>query len=268
MLKMYFRITGLILLLAMGLTACGLLSEPAAPVTTLEAIPLGNTATPAQAQPATQAPNPTDVPAATDVAVATDVPAATDIPAATDAPAAASDLTIYTIDGSNSQVSFQLDEVLRNQPNTVIGSTSDVAGEVGVNMNDLSTAQVGVIQINARSLLTDNNFRNRAIQNDILNTSAYELITFTPTAINGLPASASVGQTLNFTIDGDLTIRDVTQPVTFQVTATAASPTQITGSATATINRSDFNLTIPSVPNVANVTEEVQLTINFVANSG
>ena len=94
MLKMYFRITGLILLLAMGLTACGLLSEPAAPVTTLEAIPLGNTATPAQAQPATQAPNPTDVPAATDVAVATDVPAATDIPAATDAPAAHSKLAM------------------------------------------------------------------------------------------------------------------------------------------------------------------------------
>ncbi len=68
-------------------------------------------------------------------------------------------------------------------------------------------------------------------------------------------------------MSGDLTIRNVTQPVTFTVTAQGTSASQIAGTATATVNRSDFNLDLPSVPNVANVGEQVTLQINFVANA-
>ena len=42
---------------------------------------------------------------------------------------------------------------------------------------------------------------------------------------------------------------------------------QLAGSATATIAREDFNLVIPSVPDVADVEEEVELYIDFVANA-
>ena len=72
---------------------------------------------------------------------------------------------------------------------------------------------------------------------------------------------------IEFTIDGDLTIRDVTLPVTFSVIASPVSETQLVGSAAATVARDDFNLRIPSVPNVADVEEEVELYIDFVANA-
>jgi len=55
--------------------------------------------------------------------------------------------------------------------------------------------------------------------------------------------------------------------VTFAVTATAVSETQIRGAATGIVNRSEFDLNIPEVPDVANVEEEVELTIDFVANA-
>ncbi|MBX3055144.1 MAG: hypothetical protein KF770_01610 [Anaerolineae bacterium] len=48
---------------------------------------------------------------------------------------------------------------------------------------------------------------------------------------------------------------------------TAVSATQLTGTATATVSRGDYGLQIPSVPNVANVEEEVELIIDFVANA-
>ncbi len=67
-------------------------------------------------------------------------------------------------------------------------------------------------------------------------------------------------------LDGDLTIRDITQPVTFNVTASAVSDSQIEGTASAIVQRADYNLQIPSVPSVADVEEEVELYINFVAN--
>lgn len=49
------------------------------------------------------------------------------------------------------------------------------------------------------------------------------------------------------------------------MTVTPVSETRIEGSAVATVLRESWNLTIPSVPNVANVSEEVELTIDFVA---
>ena len=107
--------------------------------------------------------------------------------------------------------------------------------------------------------------RNRAIKNEILNTNEYEFITFAPSLVEGLPESVSVGEPVTFTIGGDLTIRDVTNEATFEVEATAVSEGEISGMASAVVQRADYNLNIPSVPNVANVEEEVELTINFVA---
>ena len=176
-------------------------------------------------------------------------------------------LRTYQISSTDSTVTFALDEELMGQPKTVVGTTNQVAGEIAVNLADLSTAQVGVIQINARGLTTDNNMRTRTMQNRILETGEFEFITFTPTLVNGLSARAVVGESVSFTISGDLTIRDITQPVVFNVTATVVSETQMSGTATAIVNRGDFDLQIPSVPNVANVEEEVELTIEFIANA-
>lgn len=214
------------------LAACGVLSEPATPSAPIESVPLAADDS------------------APDAAVET-----------------AGSITMFQISPEGSSVQFALDEDLRGERITVVGETDQVAGQLALDLANLSQTEVGVLQINARGLATDNNFRNRAIQNEILNTGNYEFITFEPTAVNGLPESAAVGDTVEFTIDGNLTITDITQPVTFNVTATAVSATQITGTATAVVNRTDFGLNIPSVPNVANVEEEVELTINFTANA-
>ena len=64
---------------------------------------------------------------------------------------------------------------------------------------------------------------------------------------------------------GDLTVRDITRETTFQVTVTPVSETRLEGIAEAIVLRSDFDLNIPSVPNVANVSDEVRLEIEFVA---
>lgn len=218
-----------VLIMALALSACGLLQEPEQASGPIEAVPL-------EVQPAESAGD-----------------------AATG--------TLFTIDQAGSEARFQLDEDLRGSRNTVVGVTNQVAGQLPIDLADLSGAQVGVIQINARTLKTDSDMRNRTMQNQILDAGTYEFITFTPTDIQGLPASAAVGEAISFTITGDLTIRNISQPVTFNVEATAVSDTQITGTASAVVNRTDFDLRIPSVPSVANVDEEVQLSFTFTANA-
>lgn len=276
-----------LLILPLALAACGLLQEPEEASSPIEAIPL-EVETPAQAE-ATAYPAPTEpvveapteaYPAPTEPVVEAPTeayPAPTEpvVEATTEAYPAPAEPTetvpvanpqIFQISPEGSLVRFQLDEDLAGVRNTVIGETDQVAGELAVDLNDLSTAQVGVMRINARTLATDNNFRNRAIRNQILNTDQYEFITFTPTAIEGLPPMAAIGEEVTFTIAGDLTIRDITQSAVFTVTATPVSETQIVGTATSVVMREDFDLRIPSVPNVANVEEEVELTIDFVAD--
>ena len=177
------------------------------------------------------------------------------------------DPVVFEIASDQSQVSFSIYEELGGQPKTVVGTTHQVAGQLALDSQDLSQTQVGVIQVEARALATDNERRNGAIRNFILNTDQYEFITFSPTSITDLNGAAQSGQSFTFQMSGDLTIRNVTQTVTFNVTAQGISASQITGTATATVNRSDFSLDIPSVPNVANVGDEVTLQIDFVANA-
>lgn len=209
------------------------------------------------------APTATNPPAATQPVVAS--PAASAEQPATSAPAPAAGLVIFSIDPAASEARFSIYEELRGEPKTVVGVTNAVAGELAVDPANLDATQVGIIQINARTLSTDSDQRNRAIRNRILHTDSYEYITFAPTAITGLSGSAQPGDTLTFQIAGDLTIRDVTQPVVFAVTATAQSATQLAGLATTVVNRSDFGLLIPSVAQVANVGEQVTLELEFVA---
>ncbi|MEF3275037.1 MAG: YceI family protein [Chloroflexus sp.] len=174
-------------------------------------------------------------------------------------------LQLFAIDQSRSEARFLINEVLRGQPITVVGVTNQVAGQIALDPNIPTAAQVGVIQINARTLTTDNEFRNRAIKNAILRTNQFELITFTPRVITGLPATVEIGVPFEFTIEGDLTITDVTRPVTFTVTVTPVSQSEIRGLAQATVLYRDFNLIIPDSPSVDTVADEVRLELEFVA---
>ncbi len=176
-----------------------------------------------------------------------------------------SGLMLFVIQPAASQAKFQLDEVLAGSPNTVVGTTSKVAGQIRLDPSHPADSQVGPVTVETGTLVTDNSFRNRAISNFILESGKFQLATFTPTALEGMPSSVSVGDTFQFTILGNLTIRDITKPVTFAVTVTPESADRITGKATATVQRSDFALTIPSVPNVADVSQQVLLELDFVA---
>ncbi|WP_448337961.1 YceI family protein [Chloroflexus aurantiacus] len=256
-------IVGVIIVLIAGGLIAYVFRPPEAASGPLEAVPLAlpttaptlaaPTAIPTAAQDA-----PTVAPAATET-VTPDAPAPT--PAASSGPV----LQLFAIDQSRSEARFLIDEVLRGSPITVVGVTDQVAGQIALDPNYPQAAQVGVIQINARTLTTDNELRNRAIKNAILRTNQFELITFTPRVITGLPDTVTIGVPFEFTIEGDLTITDVTRPVTFTVTVTPVSQSEISGLATTTILYRDFNLTIPDSPSVDTVADEVRLELEFVA---
>jgi len=204
-----------------------------------------------------EAPSATPEPTSTPEATATTEPTATPEPV----------LRIFEISQEESEVRFTLGELLLGLPNTVVGVTDQVAGQIAVDFEQPAATQLGVILINARTLATDDRFRNDSIRTRILETDDYEFITFTPTALEELPEEIEFGQSIEFQVIGDLLIREVTQPVTFTVSLTPVSETELMGVGTTTVNRADFDLVIPQVDGVADVDEAVLLEIEFVATA-
>lgn len=182
--------------------------------------------------------------------------------------AVAEGMTLYTIDSEVSEARFYIDEVLRGQDTTVEGISEQVGAELAIDLDNPSNALIGTVVVNARTFVTDEENRNRAIRTFILQSAqdAYEFITFEPTSISGLPEEpVAVGEEITFQVTGDLTIVEATNEVTFDVTLTLNEDDTLSGLASTTILYPNFNLTIPSVPFVASVEDEVRLELDFTA---
>ena len=177
----------------------------------------------------------------------------------------------FVIDSGQTTASFQIGEVLRGEPTTVVGTTDQVAGQGVVDAVVLGSAQFSDIVINARTFQTDSDRRDRAIRGPVILDSGsdeHELIIFSPDSVEGLEGvSAAPGETYEFSLTGDLTVKGTTQTVTFVVTVAMIDESTIEGSAVAEVLRSDFEIGIPSVPSVADVTDEVTLGLEFVATA-
>jgi polyisoprenoid-binding protein YceI len=176
---------------------------------------------------------------------------------------------VFNIVPEESQARFIIDEILNNNPFTVVGVTNQIGGQILVDFADPSKTQIGEIVVNVRTLATDNRNRDQAVRGFILNTSQYEFSRFMPTALNGLPETVTLGEPLNFTIDGDLTVINTTTPVTFEASVTPISESRLEGLATLIINYADLGVNIPRLPpQVASVDEEIRLELDFVAVAG
>ena len=175
---------------------------------------------------------------------------------------------VYRISQTDSQVEYNIAEVLNGADKTVVGTTTQVAGDILIDLTDPTQSQIGDISIDARTFATDDTRRDNSVARFILQSEsdANEFITFKTTSISGLPISSIVvGDSIEFQVTGDLTISGTTRQATFTVKATLESADKLIGSAETTVQRSDYNLTIPSVPFVANVGNDVTLKISFVA---
>ncbi len=175
--------------------------------------------------------------------------------------------SVFRILSDESSATFTLNEVLRGEPKTVVGVTNNVSGEIALDPTNLEEARIGTIRINARSFRTDSEQRNRAIVRLIFKSEddANEFIEFTPTKIDGIPSNVAHDVPFVFSIEGDLKISGTTKPATFVGSAMFASDDRLAGAAETVIRYGDWGLSVPDLPFLADVDEEVKLSFEFVA---
>jgi polyisoprenoid-binding protein YceI len=111
---------------------------------------------------------------------------------------------------------------------------------------------------------SDSGRRDGAIRRQYLESSRYPMVTFTPTQIEGLPESYTEGQELQLKVSGDLTIREVTKPASFDVTLKLEGG-QISGQATTKFLMSEFGFGPISIAGILNTEDQVAITFDFVA---
>lgn len=176
---------------------------------------------------------------------------------------------LYRIDQRDSRVTFTMQETLQGNRTTVIGGTDQIAGDVIIDFDNPAQSQIGTLRINARTLVTAEEMRNRAIRAEILRSreDEFEFIEFAPTQLNDLPARIVVGETYLIEIVGDLTIVGMTRSVKFDADVTINEADVISGTASATVLYADWGITIPDAPGVADITDDVTLAIEFVARA-
>jgi polyisoprenoid-binding protein YceI len=218
--------------------------------------------TPAAAPAATET-SPTMAPAVTEAPAVTVDPAVTQAPTVTEAAGAVQ----YKLVPGESVLQYEVNEVFLNQGNAfnkAVGRTPQVSGDVTLDPSAPQNSSLGTITADISQFTSDSNRRDNAIRGRYLESSRYPNVTFTATSIEGLPDSYQEGQELTFKISGDLTIRETTKPVTFDVKATLNSGT-LSGEAVTTILMSDFGFGPISIAGILNTEDQAKVTLMFVA---
>ena len=205
-------------------------------------------------------------------------------PTPTTAPTAASSATVavsgsgrvFTLVAEQSSVSYSVQEeflggaagMIGKEAGTVttVGATNAVSGQIVLDFSGESPSLVsGQASVDVSTLTSDDSRRDDRIRSRWLESASFPTATFTFTSMTGFPAGAyQEGEAVSFQLVGDLTIRDVTRPVTFAVTATLQGNT-LSGTATTQILMSDFGVEPPNLLNILTVADETTITLSFVA---
>jgi predicted lipoprotein with Yx(FWY)xxD motif/polyisoprenoid-binding protein YceI len=173
---------------------------------------------------------------------------------------------VFSIIPGESEVSYEVGETFLgdNRFATAIGVTPQVEGKIMGDLANPRSVVLGPVEVDISQFKSDSDRRDNKIRSDFLESAEFPIATFEPTAIEGVPDAYTEGEPVNMLVTGDLTIKETTQPVTFEVT-TQLEEGILTGEATTTILMSDFGVGPISIAGILETEDEVILTFNFVA---
>jgi polyisoprenoid-binding protein YceI len=174
---------------------------------------------------------------------------------------AASAADTYTIDPVHSSIGFKIRHFVSKVP----GKFTKASGTIAFDKDNVAASSADVT-IDTTSLNTDNQRRDDHVRSaDFLDAAKFPSIKFKSTAWKKTGADT-------YDVTGDLTIKDVTKPVTLKVTSLGFGPGMAPGQtlsgweATTTINKKEFNVKDPAMLDAA-LGDDVEIMINVEAGS-
>lgn len=146
-------------------------------------------------------------------------------------------------------------------PSDAVGRTSALTGSLFIGPD-------GIIKDSSRfavdltTIASDRPNRDRYIRRASLNTDQFPQAVLVPTGVKGLVFPLPAKGPVTFQLIGDFTVRGVTRPTTWQVTA-EMNGTAVEGTATTAFTFTDFAIPPPRVPILLSVRDTIRLEYDF-----
>lgn len=195
-------------------------------------------------------------------------PAAGDVALETAAQATLGDTETFVVVSDSSSAQYEVDEEFFNRDVkfvTAIGVTNDINGALVLDLSGpIPTIVDGVFTVDLSTLTSDSNRRDDAIRKDWLESDTFPEASFVAREVAAFPETYTPGSQAAFQLVGDLTIRNITNEVTWDVVAQLDGGT-LTATATTFIFMADYGFDPPNVLNILQVTDGVTVTVNLTA---
>jgi polyisoprenoid-binding protein YceI len=168
--------------------------------------------------------------------------------------------TMWTVDNAHSNVKFSVTHMVISE---VEGNFKVYSGSIQSPTQDFVDATVN-FSVDVNSINTENEMRDKHLKSDdFFNAEKFPTMTFKSTSWKKVD-----GQ--RYTLEGDLTIRDITKRVSFAVAYGGTMKdgygnTKVGFKGTTTINRFDYNLKWNALTEAggAMVSKDVNITLNL-----
>jgi len=199
----------------------------------------------------TSAPQPTAAPQNTPTTQATTAPASS-----------GENFRFLLVEGSN-EARYRVREQLAgvSLPNDAVGATKTITGVIVTTKDGKIVKEQSKITIDISKLQSDRGQRDNFLRGNTLQTNRFPNVVFVPTEAQGLAWPIKDGP-VEFKLIGDMTVRDVTKSISWDVKLTVTG-NDAKGQATTSFKFAVFNLEQPRVPTVLSIEDNIKLEIDL-----
>ena len=149
-------------------------------------------------------------------------------------------------------------------PSDAVGETRDVTGTIVFNEDGSVLPEASVIIVGVNGLRSDESRRDGYLSRNSIQTSRFPDATFAINGTEGLVWPLPSEGIVSFTLLGDMTIRDVTRPVTLDVDAEFTGDSFIAIASTI-ITFDQFDMSKPRLAFILSVEDEIRLELDIQA---
>lgn len=180
------------------------------------------------------------------------------------APADTGEVVRLVLAPEGNEVRYLVREQLANLdfPNDAIGATSAITGQLVLDADGAVVVAESKFVIDVTKLTSDKERRDGYLQRNTLETAQHPTVTLVPTDLRGLPTPLPDAGAFSFEMDANLTIKNVTRSVRWQVSAVAEHG-GFSGKASTSFPFEAFQLTQPKVSVVLSVENDIRLEYDF-----
>jgi polyisoprenoid-binding protein YceI len=165
---------------------------------------------------------------------------------------------------TGNQARYRVREQLVNVdlPSDAVGSTGAVAGAIAFDSAGRIIPSASRFEVQVSGLTSDRTRREGYVRGLLLETEQYPTVVFALTAVRGLQLPLPQSGSQSFELLGNLTVKGVTRPTAWQVSAQFA-PDTVTGTSSTAFTFADFGLRQPRVPVLLSVAGTIRLDYAF-----